>query len=107
MKRYGVDPTCPKSFPDEKRKWNSFCESLAADGLGTTEHKEEIPADTMEAIYELFSTVCTILESRGQENYRELLMKIPPEWVGKLNFLLQYCAEVGFFFYAFYSYLIT
>ena len=67
MKRYGVDPTCPKSFPDEKRKWNSFCESLAADGLGTSEHKEEIPADTMEAIYELFSAVGTILSPVGRK----------------------------------------
>ena len=56
--------------------------------MGDTEHKEEVAADTMEAIYELFSNVCTILESLGQAVYRNLLMKIPPEWVGKLNYLL-------------------
>lgn len=94
MIRYGVDPTCPKMFPEEKRKWTSYCEALAAEGLGDTEHKEEIEADTVEDIYRLFSTVCNLLEARGEENYRRKLLEIPPEWVGKLNFLLQYCAEV-------------
>ena len=96
--RYGVDPTCPQMFPNEKRKWVSYMESLAGAGLGYTEHKEEIGAETMEAIYGLFSTVCRILESRGQPGYRTLLLEIPAEYVGKLNYLLQYCAEVSFLY---------
>lgn len=85
-------------FPNEKRKWVSYMESLAGAGLGYTEHKEEIGAETMEAIYGLFSTVCRILESRGQPGYRTLLLEIPAEYVGKLNYLLQYCAEVSFLY---------
>ena len=81
-------------FPEEKRKWKSYCESLAADGLGCTEHKEEIASDTVEAIYELFTTVTELLEGRAEDNYRTKLAEISPEWTGKLNYLLQYCAEV-------------
>ena len=55
-------------FPEEKRKWKSYCESLAADGLGCTEHKEEIASDTVEAIYELFTTVTDLLEGRAEAN---------------------------------------
>lgn len=93
-----MDPTCPQTFPNEKRKWNSYLESLAGAGLGDTEHKEEIGAETMEAIYGLFSTVCRILESRDQPGYRAMLHVIPPLYVGKLNYLLQYCAEVSFLY---------
>ena len=67
---------------------------MAADGLGCTEHKEEIASDTVEAIYELFTTVTELLEGRGEDNYRTKLAEITPEWTGKLNYLLQYCAEV-------------
>ena len=81
-------------FHEEKRKLKSYCESLAADGLGCTEHKEEIASDTVEAIYELFITVTDLLEGRAEANYRTKLAEISPEWTGKLNYLLQYCAEV-------------
>ena len=73
-------------------------ESIAGAVLGYTEHTEEIGAETMEAMYGLFSTVCRILESKGQSGYRTMLLEIPPEYVGKLNYLLQFCAEVSFLY---------
>ena len=73
---------------------------LAKEGRGDTTHKEEIPAETLEKIYELLWNIKEALENRGVEDYIETYFaKIPAEFHSQLHRLLQYGAGLILNFY--------
>ena len=79
----------PVRFPEAEKKWRAFVEKLSEEGRADTTHKEEIPGDTLEDIYELLCNVMDTLENRGSDNYAEMLAKVPVEWHDKLHRIVQ------------------
>jgi hypothetical protein len=86
-------------FPDSAKRWKAFVEILSKEGRATVDHKEEIPGETLEAIYDLLWKVKETLEARGDESYAEKLGKVPPEYHDKLHQLLQKGAQMILTFY--------
>ena len=75
-------------------------EKLAVKGCADTDHKEEIPAKTLEKIYELLWNVKEALEMRGDENYTiKYLSKIPTTLHSSLHRVLQWGAALLLVFY--------
>ena len=79
----------PVRFPAADKKWRAFVEKLSEEGRADTTHKEEIPGDTLEDIYELLCNVMDTLKNRGSDNYAEMLAKVPVEWHDKLHRIVQ------------------
>ena len=97
---YKVDITDEKLFPQFARRWKSFVDKLAEEGRADTTHKEEIPATTLEKIYELLWNVKEALENRGHADYEEkFLSKIPAIYHDKLHKVLQWGAALVLVFY--------
>ena len=44
-------------FPKTEKRWGSFLEKLAEEGLSDTTHYEEVSAETLENIYNLLWNV--------------------------------------------------
>ena len=94
------DITDPALFPRAAKRWKSFMCTLAKEGRADTTHKEEIPSETLEKVYELLWNVKEALENRGVEDYIETyLSRIPTEYHSQLNRLLQYGAVLILIFY--------
>ena len=94
------DITDPALFPRAAKRWKSFMNTLAKEGRADTTHKEEIPSETLEKIYELLNNVKDALENRGVEDYIETyLSRIPTEFHIDLHRLLQYGAALVLNFY--------
>ena len=75
-------------------------EKLAEKGCTDTDHKEEIPAKTLEKIYKLLWNVKEALEMRGDENYTiKYLSKIPTTLHSSLHRVLQWGAALLLVFY--------
>ena len=73
-------------FPNTERRWTSFCHKLAEEGLSGTKHFEEVPAKTMEKIYDLLWSVKEALENRGDKDYvSKYLNKIPSNLHNQLH----------------------
>ena len=90
----------PVQFPGAAKRWKSFMNKLAEEGRADTTHKEEIPSETLETIYELLWNVKEALEHRGEDDYVEkYLAKIPTEYHSELHRLLQYGAALVLNFY--------
>ena len=66
-------------------------------GLGESNRFSEIPAETVELLYELFGVLLKLVELRGKEGYKEVLAKLPPQFHNNWHKLLQYGAQVGNF----------
>ena len=97
---YRFDITDPILFPNAAKRWKSFVDKLVEEGRGETTHKEEIPAVTLEKIYELLWNVKLVIENRGEEDYVEkYLAKIPPQFHSHLHRLLQWGAAMVLNFY--------
>ena len=97
---YKVDITDEKLFPQFTKRWKSFVDKLAEEGRADTTHKEEIPATTLEKIYELLWNVKEALENRGAEDYEaKYLSKIPATYHDQLNKVLQWGAALVLVFY--------
>ena len=94
MSRHSIDFTDPVLFPLDDRRWKSFSERLGKEGLADSIHKEEIPADTIEALYQLFSDTYNALKARGTPAYKACLAKIPLAYHHRLHYLLQWAAQV-------------
>ena len=94
------DITDPALFPRAAKRWKSFMNTLAKEGRGDTTHKEEIPSETLQKIYELLNNVKDALENRGVEDYTEtFLARIPTQYHSQLHRLLQYGAALVLNFY--------
>ena len=97
---FKVDITDQNLFPNFSRRWKSFVDKLAEEGRADTKHKEEIPATTLEKIYELLWAVKQALENRGAEDYVETyLSKIPAMYHDQLHRILQWGAALVLVFY--------
>ena len=90
-----MDYTDQVLFPLDEKRWRSLTDRLGKEGLADTIHHEEIPADTIGALYELFANTVESLNARGSSKYSSCLAKIPPAYHHKLHFLLQWCAQVS------------
>ena len=90
-----MDYTDQVLFPLDEKRWRSLTDRLGKEGLADTIHHEEIPADTIGALYELFVNTVESLNARGSSKYSSCLAKIPPAYHHKLHFLLQWCAQVS------------
>ena len=64
-------------------------------GLGGSNHFDEIPAKTVEKLYELFGVIEELFEKRGKDGYQEALAKLPAEFHHNYHQLLQYSAQVS------------
>ena len=62
--------------------------------MGDTTHKEEVPAETVRKLFDLFNNLVAALEARGNADYSDKLRKIPADYHHKLNYILQYMAQV-------------
>ena len=89
MEQFHVDITDASLFPNSSSKWKSFINELVVNNCSETEHHEEIDPITMVGMNELIVDVVDALAARGTESYQEKLSKIPVEWQGKLNRILQ------------------
>ena len=63
-------------------------------GLGGTKHKEEVPPETVEKLFKLFNDLSEVIRSRGTDRYHGNLSSIPAKYHHKINYLLQYTAQV-------------
>ena len=86
---FKIDIFDVKMFPNHKKQWLSFVHKLATEGLGETEHFEEVDPVTMEAIMELVNNVYEALESRGTPDYLSKLEKVPLALQSKMHWVLQ------------------
>ena len=94
------DITDRNLFPNFARRWKSFVEKLAEEGRAETTHKEEIPATTLEKIYELLWNVKIALENRGDKDYvQTFLSKIRAMFHDQLHRVLQWGAVLVLVFY--------
>ena len=94
LERFKLDITDRAKFPLAEMRWRSFTGELVKNNRGETEHKQELPAGTMEAILKLLADAKAALEARGSPEYDECLQKIPVEWRHKLNSLVQNGAQM-------------
>ena len=100
LEEYKVDITNPEQFPEFAKMWKGYCDTLSKEGLAETEHKEEVPPETIQKIYKLLWRVKLALENRGSEDYVEkYLAPIPPHLHTQLHRLLQWGAEMILVFY--------
>ena len=95
LEKYKLDLVDPKVFPKEKKRWQSFVDALAKDGLADTKHFEEISPGTVQKLFQLFNNLEKVLKSRGKSDYNAKLQLIPAKFHHRLNYLLQYMAQVG------------
>ena len=77
-----------------KKRLNASILLIISLGLGESNHFQEIPAETMEHLYNLFAVLMELVEKRGKEGYKEALSKLPPEYHNNWDQLLQYSAQV-------------
>ena len=71
-----------------------MCWTQLISGLIESNHYNEIPAKTMEKIYELFAVLEEIVEQRGKDGYQQALSKLSAEFHHNFHYLLQYSAQV-------------
>ena len=81
-------------FPLSTKRWKAFVTNLVQNNRAETTHHEEVSPETMEAIIELLCNVKDALEARGTPEYQSKLNMIPVEWQTKMNYLLQYGAQL-------------
>ena len=94
LELHKIDLFDPKVFPKQKKRWQSFMDTLAQEGLADTKHYDEISPETVLKLFELFNNVMIVLKSRGQDDYNIKLQLIPAKFHHRLNYLLQYMAQV-------------
>ena len=99
IEEFKLDITDEKEFPGVGRKWKAFCEKLVKEGRAEMEPHPEVDPVTMEAINKLLLTTKKALELRGTEFYEEALSKIPLALQGKLNYVLQWGAQMQLMLY--------
>ena len=93
LDKYRVDIQDASIFPNASKKWKSFVNQLVVKKRSEVEHHEEIDPITMACITELIVDAMDALVARGTASYMEKLTKIPIEWHGRLNYILQYGAQ--------------
>ena len=77
LKDFNIDITNPENFPNEQVNWRKYTIMLTKEGKSVTKHKEEIPPDTMDALWMLFSATQSALENRSSDRYMsDFLSKI-------------------------------
>lgn len=97
---HNFDITDQILFPNSAKKWKAFGTTLTELGLAETDHKEEVPAETLEKIYDLLSSVVDAIENRGDKDYyNTYLSKIPPYYHNQLHRVLQWGAAMMLIFF--------
>ena len=91
---YCVDITDPCLFPQASKKWKAFIAELVANNRSEVDHHEEIDPVTVELIYDLLGNVKVALEARGTKEYEKKLSLIPAKLHDKLNYVMQWGAEL-------------
>ena len=100
IKEHRIDIFNPENFPRAEADWKKYAKKLAQEGKSITEHKEEVPPDTMNKIYQLLSNTMDALQHRSSSDYEaKYLSKIPAELHNKLHTIMLYGAAVILVFY--------
>ena len=60
----GSDIFNPEKFPQMVENWKKYSRKLAQEGKSVTEHKEEVPPETMNKIFTLLTNTKAALENR-------------------------------------------
>ena len=91
LRLYNIDITNPESFPNEQVNWRKYTIMLTNEGKSVTKHKEEIPPDTMDALWMLFSATQRALENRSSDRYMaDFLSKIDLDLHDELNRIMMF-----------------
>ena len=100
IKEHSIDIFNPEKFPRAEADWKRYVKKLAQEGKSITEHKEEVPPDTMNKIYQLLSDTMNALKHRSSSDYEaKYLSKIPAELHNKLHQIMLYGGAVVLVFY--------
>ena len=94
IEEYKVDITDPILFPNLPNKWKVFVAELVKKKRAEVDHHEEVDPVTMEAIFMMLANVKEAIESRGKNDYEDILRRIPAEYHDKLNYLLMWGAQL-------------
>ena len=93
LKEICIDITNPENFPSEQVNWRKYTKKLTMEGKSTTKHKDEIPPDTVDALWMLFAAVQRALENRSSDRYvADFLSKIDIDLHDQLNKVMMYGA---------------
>ena len=93
LKDMNIDVTNPENFPNEQVNWRKYTIMLTKEGKSVTKHKEEIPPDTMDALWMLFSATQSALENRSSDRYvSDFLSKINLNLHNELHKVMMYGA---------------
>ena len=110
LDKFRIDLLDAKVFPGHKKRWQSFVDTLAKEGLefnslpsnfmiliglSDTQHFDEISPETVEKLFELFNNLVLVLNKRGEKDYCKYLECLPAKFHHRLNYLLQYMAQVN------------
>ena len=91
---YRLDITDPCLFPQAAKRWKAFVSELVAKNRSEVQHHDEIDPLTVELIYNLLGNVEAALKARGTKDYEDKLAKVPAKLHDKLNYVMQWGAEL-------------
>ena len=93
LKDFNIDIANPENFPNDQATWRKYTIMLTKEGKSMTKHKEEIPPDTMDALWMLFSVTQSALENRSSDCYvSDYLSKIDLDLHDQLNKVMMFGA---------------